>query len=50
MTSDGTFPRRLTKVDDLIRPDYSHLTGADACYFIGEYTAYRGMPTATPTA
>ena len=42
MTSDGTFPRRLTKVDDLIRPDHSHLTGADACYFIGEYTAYRG--------
>ena len=42
MTSDGTFPRRLTKVDDLIRPDHWHLTGADACYFIGEYTAYRG--------
>ena len=42
MTSDGIFPRRLTKVDDLIRPDHSHLTGADACYFIGEYTAYRG--------
>lgn len=42
MTSDGTFPRRLTKVDDLIRPDHRHLTDADACYFIGEYTAYRG--------
>ena len=42
MTSGGTFPRRLTKVDDLIRPDHSHLTDADACYFIGEYTAYRG--------
>ena len=42
MTSDGTFPRRLTKIDDLIRPDHSYLTDADACYFIGEYTAYRG--------
>lgn len=42
MTSDGTFPRRLTKVDDLIRPDHRHLTAADVCYFIGEYTAYRG--------
>ena len=43
MTSDGTFPRRLTKVDDLIRPDHWHLTAADVCYFIGEYTAYQGF-------
>ena len=42
MTSDGTFPRRLTKIDGLIRPDHSHLIAADVCYFIGEYTAYRG--------
>lgn len=42
MTFSGTFPQRLTKVDDLIRPDHWHLTDADACYFIGEYTAYRG--------
>ena len=42
MTSDGIFPRRLTKVDDLIRPDHWYLTEADACYFIGEYTARRG--------
>ena len=42
MTSDGTFPRRLTKVDDLIRPDHRRLTDADICYFIGEYTASRG--------
>ena len=39
MTSSGIFPRRPTKVDNLIRPDHSHLTDADACYFIGEYTA-----------
>ena len=42
MTSDGTFPRRLTEIDDLIRPDHWHLTDADVCYFIGEYTASRG--------
>ena len=42
MTSDGTFPRRLTKVDDLIRADHWHQTDADACYFIGEYTASQG--------
>lgn len=42
MTSDGTFPRRLTKVDALIRPDHRRLTDADDCYFIGEYTASQG--------
>ena len=42
MTSDGTFPQRLTKIDGLIRPDHWRLTEADACYFIGEYTAYQG--------
>ena len=42
MTSGATFPDRLTKVDDLTRPDHTHLTADDACYFIGEYTARRG--------
>lgn len=42
MTSDGIFPQRLTKIDGLIRPDHWRLTEADACYFIGEYTAYQG--------
>ena len=42
MTSGTTFPDRLTKVDDLTRPDHAHLTADDACYFIGEYTARRG--------
>ena len=42
MTSDGIFPQRLTKIDDLIQPDHWHLTEADASYFIGEYTAYQG--------
>ena len=42
MTSGTTFPDRLTKVDDLTRPDHAHLIADDVCYFIGEYTARRG--------
>ena len=42
MTSDNTFPRRFTKIDDLTRRDHSYLTGDDACCFIGEYTARKG--------
>ena len=42
MTSSATFPNRLTKIDDLTRPDHAHLTADDACYFIGEYTARQG--------
>jgi hypothetical protein len=39
MTSASTFPLRLTKIDDLARPDHFYLTAADDCYFLGEYTA-----------
>ena len=42
MTSSSTFPQRLTKIDDLIRPDHSYLTDSDSCYFLGEYTARKG--------
>jgi hypothetical protein len=35
-------PQRLTKIDDLSRPDHTYLTAADDCYFIGEYTARQG--------
>lgn len=42
MTYKDTFPRRFTKVDDLIREDHSYLTGEDVCYFLGEYTARKG--------
>lgn len=42
MTSNSTFPKRLTKVDDLSRPDHYHLTADDTCYYIGEYTARKG--------
>ena len=43
MTSGSTFPRRLTKIDDLSRPDHGYLSADDECYFLGEYTARRGF-------
>ncbi len=43
MTSDSTFPLRLTEIDNLTRPDHSYLEPADKCYFIGEYTARKGF-------
>ena len=43
MTSANTFPQRLTKIDDLARPDHFYLTPADDCYFLGEYTARKGF-------
>jgi hypothetical protein len=42
MISASTFPQRLTKIDDLARPDHFYLTPADDCYFLGEYTARKG--------
>jgi hypothetical protein len=42
MTSANTFPQRLTKIDDLARPDHFYLTAADEYYFLGEYTARKG--------
>ena len=42
MTSASAFPRQLTKIDDLTRPDHSYLAAADVCYFLGEYTARKG--------
>lgn len=42
MTSGSTFPQRLSKIDDLTRPDHSYLEPNDVCYFMGEYTARKG--------
>ena len=42
MTSNNTFPQRLTQVDELTLPDHYYLTAADTCYFLGEYTARGG--------
>lgn len=41
-TSSDTFPRRLTEIDDLTRPDHSWLGPDDRCLFLGEYTARKG--------
>jgi predicted amidophosphoribosyltransferase len=43
MTSASSFPLRLTKIDDLARPDHFYLTAADDCYCLGEYTARKGF-------
>jgi hypothetical protein len=43
MTSGNAFPQRLTKIDDLTRPDHFYLTPDDDCYFLGEYTARKGF-------
>lgn len=41
-TFSSIFPQRLTKIDDLIRQHYLHVTDADYCYFLGEYTVGGG--------
>ena len=41
-TSSGDFPKRLTRIDELTRPDHYYIEEADRCYFIGEYTAGAG--------
>ncbi len=42
-TSQDTFPRRLTEIDDLTRPDHYYLDASDICLFLGEYTARKGF-------
>ena len=42
MTSGGTFPQRLTQIDELMLPDHVYLDDEDTCYFLGEYTARQG--------
>ncbi len=42
MTSQNTFPHKFTKIDDLTRAHHVHLTKTDECFFLGEYTAYKG--------
>jgi hypothetical protein len=42
-TSQDTFPRHLTEIDDLTRPDHYHLSASDTCLFLGEYTARKGF-------
>jgi hypothetical protein len=42
MTSNNIFPRRLTKIDDLVLEDHFYLDVSDDCYYLGEYTARAG--------
>lgn len=42
-TSNDTFPRFLTEIDDLTRPDHHWLAPTDQCAFLGEYTARKGF-------
>ena len=43
MTSELSFPQRLSKIDDLMRCDHVYLDDSDQCYFLGEYTARMGF-------
>lgn len=36
-------PTRLTKIDELTRPDHTFLAPDDECYYLGEYTARKGF-------
>ena len=42
MTSRNTLPHRFTQIDELTRPYHPHLSDEDDCFFLGEYTAYKG--------
>ena len=39
--------QRLTKIDELTRPDHSHLIEEDECHHLGEYTARKGFTFST---
>lgn len=44
MTSvTSSFPRLLTEIDQLTRPDHSFLDVSDRCFFLGEYSARQGF-------
>ena len=42
-TSSGSFPRRVTWIDELTRRDHYYLDENDKCAFVGEYTAHAGF-------
>lgn len=41
-TSDASWSSSFRKIGDLERSDHWHLTEADNCFFLGEYTSRRG--------
>ena len=40
-------PTRLSKIDELTRPDHTFLEAGDDCYYLGEYTARAGYAFST---
>ncbi len=36
-------PARLSKIDELTRPDHTFLEPEDQCYYLGDYTARKGF-------
>jgi len=36
-------PIRLTKIDELTRPDHTFIEAEDECFYVGEYNARRGF-------
>lgn len=42
-SGDNCFPTRLTKIDELTRPDHSFLEPDDECLFFGDYSARKGF-------
>ena len=41
-TSKSILPIRLSKIDDLTRPDHTFIEAKDECFYLGEYTARKG--------
>jgi hypothetical protein len=42
-SGDNSFPRRLTKIDELTRGDHNYLVAGDECLFFGDYSARLGF-------
>jgi hypothetical protein len=40
---NSSFPRRLTKIDELTRGDHTYLAPEDICFYLGEYSARKGF-------
>lgn len=42
-SGDTLFPSRLTRIDELTRPDHSFLNENDECLYFGDYSARKGF-------
>jgi hypothetical protein len=43
ISANSSFPRRLTKIDELTRGDHSYLTPEDVSFYLGDYSARKGF-------